>query len=215
MRTSSTTKRRQRKTTRNQLAQARDQHGRNTVQDKQEAKAVDDPPEVVRKFTDTKNRTWVVFFTLDAIRRVREQCDYNPLDILDNQMKLLSKVGGDPLLLCASVYAVCEPEIKEAGLTPEQFGSGWDGDTWRAAAEVYFSAIADFIRGDGRATILRLLSHGDAMAARALNIAKLAVNGFDATSLTDEEVLELYRSATSSRESAESIPAGTASTSST
>lgn len=175
----------------------------------------EDQPDVVRKFTDTKNRQWVIFFDLAAIQRVRVQCDYDPLSLCDDGCKLMSDVGKDPILLCASVYAAIEPAIKEAGLSPEEFGQAWDGDTWRTAAEVYFSAVADFIRGDGRETILSLLRHGNVMAGRALSIAKTAVNGFDATALSDSEVIELYRSASSSEESAESIHEPSHSTNST
>ena len=93
----------------------------------------------MKKFTDSKGRAWEIDITGGAVARLRDSADVDLRDILNEQKPLFEQLYDDELKLCAVAWALCEPQAKAAGVSPEEFAAGMGGD----ALEGAYRAIPD------------------------------------------------------------------------
>jgi hypothetical protein len=107
------------------------------------------------QFSDREGREWSVSINVSTIKRVREQAETNLLDVLEDGAKLLAALYDDPIRLVEVLYAVCEPQIQQRELTPEQFGEGFAGDILLEAADALLDGLTDFFQRPEQRRMLR------------------------------------------------------------
>lgn len=132
----------------------------------------------MKTFTDTNGRTWSVALNIAAVKRVR---DLAGVDLLapagqaagadDAGETVITRLAGDPVLLCDVVYAVCKPEADAADIRDEDFGRAMAGDAIDAATRALLEELADFFpnRRD-RDRARRILTKMDALMDRAQDL---------------------------------------------
>lgn len=69
-------------------------------------------------FIDRKGQSWRVELDAPLIEKVR---DLHQVNLTNLEADPLLKLRNDPMILVAILYLICEDEIAERGLTPEQF----------------------------------------------------------------------------------------------
>ena len=108
-------------------------------------------------FKDLQNREWRVDLTVAGLKRVAEQTDFDLLNLLDDQLKGLAELYDKPIKLVQVVYAICEPQIEAADMTPEEFGELFAGPVLQAAADAVVEATAAFFQSPKQGQILRAM----------------------------------------------------------
>ncbi|MCA8952907.1 MAG: hypothetical protein KDE27_25580 [Planctomycetes bacterium] len=108
------------------------------------------------KFTDLKEREWVLAITVADIRRVRQRLD---VDLLTKDLPaLLERLLSDYVLLADVLFVLVEPAAESAGVTDEDFGGALAGDPIEAASIALIEALRDFTPNPrDRARVGRLL----------------------------------------------------------
>ena len=91
----------------------------------------------MRSFRDSKNRTWTVEITVGAVKSVKALVGVN---LLDTQKVLVL----DVIEIIDTLYVLCKSQADQLGITDEDFGAGFGGDTLKEAVEVFQEAYIDF-----------------------------------------------------------------------
>jgi hypothetical protein len=110
-------------------------------------------------FRDRKDKEWNVEMSVDLLKEVRLQTEFNLLTLLDNEMVGLAQLHDDPEVLVGVLFAVLEEQIDAEKMTPEQFGRCFAGDSIRDAAAALVEAVADFYPSLKQRKILRAMNH--------------------------------------------------------
>lgn len=115
----------------------------------------------MRSFCDRRDRTWQLEINVSAIKRVKGLVNVDLLAVFEDKMQLAYRLLNDPILLVDTIYALCEPQAKAAGITDIEFGEGFCGDSLQAATESLFEELADFFRSpQQRETLRAILAKG-------------------------------------------------------
>lgn len=93
--------------------------------------------------------------TVPAVQRVDDQTGFNINRILDEKGQTLNGLVENPVLLIGVLYAICEPQIKSAGITPDEFGESFVGDHLRFAAVAILQAMVVFLPSPDQRELLR------------------------------------------------------------
>ena len=109
-------------------------------------------------FTDRHERKWNVEISVDLLKQVRLQTEFNLLTLLDDEMAGLARLHDDPEILVSVLFAVLEDQIEEREMTPEQFGRSFAGDSIRNAVSALVEAVADFYPSLKQRKILRAMN---------------------------------------------------------
>ena len=96
----------------------------------------------MRSFKDTNGTEWEVSINVNAIKRVREVCKVNLLDIVEGG--LVQKLMADPVVLCDVIYVLCKPQADERKISDEDFGRAMAGDAIDAALRGLLEELVDF-----------------------------------------------------------------------
>lgn len=139
----------------------------------------------MRRFTDNTGRTWLIEITVATIKRVRALCDIDLLQAIDGN--LLETLITDPITLCDCVYAICQPQAEEAGITDTAFGQAMAGDALEQATEMVLEELVDFFPQRRRILLRGALDKLKAVEAQALELAQQRLS--DPT--LDQQVAEL------------------------
>lgn len=94
---------------------------------------------------DRLGREWPVTINAMGIGRATDQAGFNLMLILRDNGEHLDRLMSDPVLLIKVLFALIEPQITEAGLSPEEFSEGFAGDSLQSAADGILRAMADFL----------------------------------------------------------------------
>lgn len=147
------------------------------------------------KFTDANGRDWQVTLTVGLLRPLRE------LGFGLDELKGTT-VGGlafaEPEKLVEVAWLLCEAQADKAGVTPEQFGAGFDGDTLDRFADAFMGAVLLFFPS------LRRL--GPALAAKRAVILEAVTAEAVKALPTDEAIRTGVASAMRSNGTAGSSP---------
>ena len=171
-------------------------------------------------FTDTRGDSWAVNLEVAALKRVAAYTDFDLLNLLDDKLTGLSQLYDNPIKLVEILYAICEPQIADRGLSDDEFGQRFAGDVLRAGADALVEATATFYQNPKQGRVLREIRakvasgveyHLDKLAELTANVSedeiKAAVDrelGTTATA-TDEATPILSNFATEPQASAESV----------
>lgn len=109
------------------------------------------------RFNDRHHREWNVELTVAGLKRVQQQTDFPLLSLLDDDLKGLAELYDDPVQLVEILYALCEPQVEAAELTPEEFGESFAGEVLQQAANAVVEATAAFYRSPKQGRILRAM----------------------------------------------------------
>lgn len=121
----------------------------------------------VTPFKDTEGRTWEIAINTTAIKRVREMCDVNLLDIADKEV--LQQLSNDLVLLVDVLYCLVKKQADEAGVTDEKFGEALGGDVLDDAVVAFRKELVDFFPKRRRETLRKLLEKEEALEQAALS----------------------------------------------
>ena len=92
-----------------------------------------------RTFKDNEGRVWTPKVTLYEAARIKRNCNIHIEDFDDIQ-----RMVQDPMLLCDTLFIVCEDEAVRKGVSAENFGRSLFGDAIKAAREALLTAVSDF-----------------------------------------------------------------------
>lgn len=86
------------------------------------------------------------------------------------------------------LFVLCEPQIKERGLEPEQFGEGFNGEALAAAADALVEEIVLFFRPHAREPLHKLIAKGKTLASLAAAKLSEEIDGVDVQALLNQSM---------------------------
>ena len=108
------------------------------------------------KFRDAENREWTVSITVATLRRLKQELQTDLMKVLDDDCRLLAEFYDNPVRLVELLYVICELQIQQSDVSPEQFAEGFSGDVLMTATGALIEAIADFFPNPKQRRILRV-----------------------------------------------------------
>ena len=98
----------------------------------------------MQRFVDNAGRTWVIQINVAAVKRVRGLLDIDLYNLVVDRFAGLKNLIADPVQLIDVVYVLCKAEADAQGISDEQFGAGFSGDTLHAASQAFLAELIDF-----------------------------------------------------------------------
>lgn len=95
------------------------------------------------KFTDGKDRKWVLEINPPVMKRVKLATGCNLGTTLTDEAEL-EKLGRDVILLVDIIFAIVQPEAEKRGVSEQDFGESLVGDAYHDAVTAFSHAIIDF-----------------------------------------------------------------------
>lgn len=96
------------------------------------------------KFKDSEKRSWSLKITVGSLKKVKDDTTIDLGYIASGKLENLEATLSNPFDLCAILYSLCEDQVEERNMTPEDFASMLHGDTFEAAIETFVESILDF-----------------------------------------------------------------------
>ena len=150
--------------------------------------------------------TLEVAITVATLKRVKARLALDLASLEEGDPPLLARLSVDPLLICDTLYVVCQPQLDAAGLTDEQFGQAMGGEAIFAGQEALFEALTDFFQHLGRTEMVRMI-RAQATLTKAAITAGAAKIDREAEKFATQIPSMFGAGSTSSPESADSTPA--------
>lgn len=123
-------------------------------------------------------RNWTLVINIGAMRRSKAR------DIdLSMPIPQLRQFFLDDVFLFDALWAVLEPDAKQAGLTVEQFENGMNGEVLDAARECLWAALSDYYPDEKK----RMLSSAIATVQRELATAITSLSSAEAKANSDTQ----------------------------
>ena len=95
-------------------------------------------------FTDRDGRSWDLSLNVGLLARVRQTTGIELAKALKSEQALAEAIFAEPEKLVEVLYVICEAQAQKAGISPEQFGYGFDGEALERATQAMLESIADF-----------------------------------------------------------------------
>ena len=166
----------------------------------------------MRTFQDTEGRQWTLAVTHASIKRVRAMTGVDLAELsVDSAKKpedqLFARLVGDPMLLVDVVFALCQPQAEQRGVSDAQFGEAMAGDVIDQATRALLGDLVDFIPSPReRARAAKLLAATNGMIDRANDLMDATLDAELAT-IESEVLRTIGGSSTSGPASSASTPA--------
>lgn len=100
----------------------------------------------MRQFTDGKGREWDVAVTHGSIKRAQTLAGVDLYKFGDGEPPLAVRIQ-EPALFCDVLYALCQPQCRERGLSAADFGESLGGGAIFDARHAFFGEYRDFFLG--------------------------------------------------------------------
>lgn len=102
-------------------------------------------------FKDRLDRTWRVDFTWSAAQRLKSATGISLDDLIalptdKSSATPLVDLLSDPFKVFECVVAVLGPQLRDAGVTVDEFGDGFDAGTIATATQAFLQGLHDFFR---------------------------------------------------------------------
>ena len=110
-------------------------------------------------FLDNQNRKWNLHVNVGSIRRVRSMCGIDLAAALDG--KTLQRLSEDPVLAVDVIAALIYDDLKNAGITDEDFACSLSSDNLDAAVVALLHSIAEFFPDPKKSMLLKLINKVD------------------------------------------------------
>jgi hypothetical protein len=111
-------------------------------------------------FKDSNGRDWAVTINVAAVKRVRGTLD---VDLPGLVGVGLGELMQDPVKFVDVLYVLCRPQADTAGVSDEQFGAAFGGDTLERAAEAFVEELIDFFPAPRRGPLRALMAKSKAI----------------------------------------------------
>lgn len=129
-------------------------------------------------FKDATGDEWNVNLNVPVMKTVKEQTGYHLGFLLKDGMKLLSEITSDPIIFADVFRAMCSDQIKQRGITDNEFFLRLDGDAATSAVESLWKAIEDFYPSQIRQAMRDLASKADQVRDLAMKQIEQSVSEF-------------------------------------
>jgi len=115
-----------------------------------------------KHFTDRKGRRWDLDLTWSDVQALKREADVDVEDLVPKQgdtkgdsFQAFHDFVTDGFRLFRALWVLFEPKCKTLGVTQEDFGAGFGGDTFEAAGLAFTQALIDFFPNHLRKALLR------------------------------------------------------------
>jgi len=123
-----------------------------------------------RKFTDCKGRTWEIEITWTAAQRLKRETGLDidslvpkPGDAKEVSLQAYHDFITDGEKIFPVIWALVRPEAERLNITQDDFGGGFNGETFLAAGVTFTAALIDFFPNHLRKSLLaKVLEKGQA-----------------------------------------------------
>jgi hypothetical protein len=96
------------------------------------------------RFTDAKGREWTLAIVHQDAVRIRKELGVSLYSLCDNKLAGLAELLSDPEKLVCVVYDLVQKKADREGISPEDFGSAFSGETLEAMGDAFLEALTDF-----------------------------------------------------------------------
>lgn len=135
-----------------------------------------------RVFSTIDGTKFTLSVNMLTVKRVRDLCGVNVLDILGTGEQLGGYVTDDVKLI-EVICAVVRPQLKELDWSDDEFFSRCNGDVLAKATDVLLDEVADFFReprkGLVKKALVKVRATMAAMEARQAEAAQRAIDALD------------------------------------
>jgi len=137
-------------------------------------------------FTTLDGKQWLIEMNYLTVKRVRDLCGVNVLDICNLDQQTLSGWVADDLKVLEVICAVVRPQLAALDMADEEFFSACDGGVLKEAVERLVDQVADFFQEPRKGLVKKVLAKlreterkMETAAAKAIDEA-LASSNFEA-----------------------------------
>lgn len=116
----------------------------------------------MKLFKDGSGREWIIAVNYSAKQRVQAKTQ---IDLFNVQV--FEDLGKDVGKLIDVICAVCEPQLKEKGITADQFLDSLTGDSLEQAGDALLEEIINFFPQKRRETLRKILATAKTVQDRA------------------------------------------------
>ena len=120
----------------------------------------------MHRFTDATGRSWEITINVATIKRVRDVCGVDLLDLGDGGV--MARLASDPVLLADVLFVVCDAERRG---TPEDFAGGLAGDAIERATEAMVEELLEFFPSKKRVLLRKAVDRMQEMEQKAIELA--------------------------------------------
>lgn len=157
----------------------------------------------MKTFTDTEGRLWNIRGSLAAFERVKSLTGVDMLDLPTTQ-NCLREIS-DVFTLGRVLHAMCKDQAESRGITPEQFGEGFNADTLHEASNALLDEVVFFCRKETRPALQMALEKArqadarlvETMRARASSMEKEMDAAIEKLSTSTDSATSLLESSAS------------------
>jgi len=139
----------------------------------------------MHRFTDGAEKSWDVVINVGQIRKVRDTLSLDIYKLIDDRAQPLSDLLSDPCRLVDVLYVLCREQAEKAGVSDEDFGRSFSGDSLEAAGEAFLAELVDFFPGRPRASLKKLLEKSKALKGLLMDRAEKEIDGVDLDQIAD------------------------------
>ena len=138
----------------------------------------------MQRFVDNAGRTWVIQINVAAVKRVRGLLDVDLYKLVDDRFAGLKDLLSDPVALVDVIYVLCKSQADDAGISDEQFGEGFSGDTLNTASQAFLAELIDFFPDPRvRAGIRKVIDLSQEMSGHLMETTEAKLSQVDPAAL--------------------------------
>jgi hypothetical protein len=131
-------------------------------------------------FTDNAGRTWTIAINVAMVKRVRGLVKVDLYKLVDDGLKPLADLLGDPVQLVDVLFCLCQDEASSKNISDEDFGRALAGDALNLAADAFVEELIDFFpEAQARASLKRAVAKGRQVGQRILAHAETVIEELD------------------------------------
>jgi len=158
------------------------------------------------KIKTLDGKTWVIEVTYLTVKRVRDLCGVNVLDICNLDKESLSGWVADDLKVLEVICAVVRPQLAAIDMSDDDFFAVCDGAVLREAVERLVDQVSDFFQEPRRGLVKRVIAKLRETETKMEQAARTAVEKALESCDFEETLRTLGNSDSTSQESSESSP---------
>lgn len=155
----------------------------------------------VRKFTDCKGRTWEIEITWTSAQRLKKETGVDidslvpkPSESKEISLQAFHDFITDGERLFPVIWALVRPEAERLNITQEDFGGGFNGETFIAAGLTFTAALIDFFPNHLRKSLLaKVREKGQAAQIAAANRLTKELDKIDPEKAVNDHIDEALR----------------------
>lgn len=157
----------------------------------------------MKTFRDEEGREWLVKVHVAAVGRVRDRLGVDLYGLVDDGMKGLGALMGDPVKLVNVLYVLCQREAEARNISDEDFGAALAGDALEKATEAFLEALVDFFPSPRvRAGLTAIVEKGRTLQTLMMDHAEAQIASLD----LESELRKYIASSGTSPDSSGSTP---------